>query len=340
MSRPTIYELAEMVGLSAGTVSRVMNGREGIAPATRERVLRVAAEHGYQASFHARNLRSRRSLAIGVVSPLRASELVLNPVYPELLGGIGDGLSGGGYVLTLLTATDEVEHERVKTLVREHRVDGLIFPAARDGDLLVTWAQEQRVPMVLVGQRDDRPRVPWVDCDADRAAERLATRLLDAGRRRFAILSGPPSYSSARLRREGSLRALQAAGAEVCADAVGDFSTQFGLETARELLRRPAAERPDAILAASDLIAAGALQAAHDTSMRVPEDVAITGFDDRLLASYVWPALTTVRMPLSEMGAASAELVMRMARGEPVETSRLVFRTSLIARASTPEDDQ
>src|ERR1700740_3657593 len=103
MIRPTIYELAEMVGLSAGTVSRVMNGREGIAPATRERVLRVAAEHGYQASFHARNLRSRRSLAIGVVSPLRASELVLNPVYPELLGGIGDGLSAGGYVLTLLT---------------------------------------------------------------------------------------------------------------------------------------------------------------------------------------------------------------------------------------------
>jgi LacI family transcriptional regulator len=334
---PTIYELAEMVGVTAATVSRVMNGRDGVGPETRERVLRVAAEHGFTPSFHAKNLAARRSYSLGVVFPLRASELVENPVYPELLGGIGDAMSEAGFVLSLLTATSDAEVDRVRSLVEQRRVDGLLFPASRVGDRLVSWALDDTVPTVLVGHRDERAGLCWVDCAGDDAIEELTRRLLAAGRRRLVFVNGPMEYSSVRLRLEGFRRAVAGSGAEA-REVDAEFTLESGYRAVCTLLaERRDGDVCDALVCVNDLVAAGALQALREAGRSVPGDVAVTGFDDRFLAQFVTPALTTVRMPLGAMGRKGAELLVRLANGQAVDELQTVLPTELVERGSTPD---
>jgi LacI family transcriptional regulator len=331
--QPTIYELADLAGTTAGTVSRVMNRRDGVGPELRERVLKIAAERGYKPSFHARNLAARRSYNLGVVFPLRASELVENPVYPELLGAIGDAMAEAGFVLSLLTATNDVEAERVRSLVRVRRVDGLLFPAARCGDPLVDWAIEEQVPAVLVGHRHAGD-ICWVDCAGDDATESLTRHLVESGRRRLLFINGPMEYSSVRLRLEGFRRATAEAGV-VAREASAEFTSESGYDAMRSVLAGAAA-RPDAVVCVNDLVAAGALQALREHGLRVPEDVAVSGFDDRFLAQWVTPALTTVKMPLSAMGRRGAEMLVRLANGQPVPDRRLVLDAEIVERDSTP----
>jgi LacI family transcriptional regulator len=332
--QPTIYELAELAGTTAGTVSRVMNQRDGVGPELRERVLRIAAERGYKPSFHARNLAARRSFNLGVVFPLRASELVENPVYPELLGAIGDAMAEAGFVLSLLTATNEPEAERVRSLVRVRRVDGLLFPAARCGDLLVDWAIEAEVPTVLVGHRHTAGDVCWVDCAGDEAIESLTRHLVTSGRRRLLFINGPMEYSSVRLRLEGFRRAAALPGVEA-REASAEFTSESGYDAMRSVLGEAGAP-PDAVVCVNDLVAAGALQALREAGLSVPGDVAVSGFDDRFLAQWVTPSLTTVKMPLSAMGRRGAEMLVRLANGQAVTDRQLVLDAEIVERDSTP----
>jgi LacI family transcriptional regulator len=331
---PTIYELAALAGTTATTVSRVMNRRDGVGAELRDRVLRIAREHGYEPSFHARNLAARRSFSLGVVFPLRASELVENPVYPELLGGIGDAFAEAGYVLSLLTATDGASAEQVRSLVRERRVDGLLFPAARCGDELVDWAVDEGVPTVLVGHRDERPDLCWVDCAGDAAVEILTGRLLVAGRRRLVFLNGPMEYSSVRLRLDGFRRAVADASAEA-REASAEFTSESGYEAMRTILAE-GGEHPDAVVCVNDLVAAGALRALSEVGLSVPGDVAVTGFDDRFLAQWLSPALTTVKMPLTAMGRLGADMLVRLANRETVRERHVVLEAAIVERSSTP----
>jgi LacI family transcriptional regulator len=283
---------------------------------------------------HARNLAARRSYNLGVVFPLRASELVENPVYPELLGAIGDAMAEAGFVLSLLTATNELEAERVRSLVRVRRVDGLLFPAARCGDPLVDWAIEAEVPTVLVGHRHAVGDVCWVDCASDVATESLTRHLVESGRRRLLFINGPMEYSSVRLRLDGFRRAVADAGL-VAQEASAEFTSESGYEAMRTVLA-DADARPDAVVCVNDLVAAGALQALREHGLRVPEDVAVSGFDDRFLAQWVTPALTTVKMPLSAMGRRGAEMLVRLANGQTVPDRQVVLDAEIVERDSTP----
>jgi LacI family transcriptional regulator len=331
--RLTISDIARFAGVSKGTVSRVINGRDGVGAETRDRVLALMREMGFEASYFAQNLAGRRSWTVGVVFPFIPSELFANPVYPELLGGIGDELAVAGYSLSVLTMSADSPYELLQRDIARGRVDGVILPAAREGDDLLELLIDADVPTVLVGHRAADPNAVWVDCDSDRALAELTTELLEQGHRRLALINGPRDVQACRLREEGFQRAAERYADAHVRSFYGEFSAEHGYATARQALDAPADERPTAILAGSDLIAGGCLGAARERGIEVGADLAVTGFDDDRLAPLMHPPLTSVRMPLLEMGRAAAERLMALINGEAPGES-VVLSTNVVWRES------
>jgi LacI family transcriptional regulator len=312
-----------------------VNGRDGVGAATRARVLSLIDEQGYRASFFAQNLAAQRAQAIGVVFPLLASELVIHPVFPELLGAVGDAAGDAGYSLSLVTAPERDRNDQVLDEVSRGRLDGVLLPDVRAGDDLIDQLAEREFPTVVVGHRADQ--VAWVDCDHDQAAFELATLLIETGHERIAFLNGPSELMACELRRIGYRRALEAAGLPWRAELEreGTFSAKHGFEALVDLLAQPKRGRPTAVVAASDLIAAGAYQAARSQRLRVPEDLAITGFDDQPVAAHLQPPLTSVRMPIAEMGRFATYVLLRLIEGEDVRPRSLVLPTEIVLRESS-----
>jgi LacI family transcriptional regulator len=331
--RLTMSDIAREAGVSKGTVSRVLNGREGVGDETRARILSLMAEHSYHASFSAQSLAVQRSFNLGVVFPGSASGVLANPTYTELLGAIGDRSEEAGYGLSLLTTSTESGDERILRDVARGRLDGVLLPGVRDGDSTLDRLIDAGAPTVLIGHRDDR--VPWTDSDGDRALYDMTTALVRAGHRRLAFLDGPTEYMACRLRNEGFERAMGEAGLQPAAVTSGPFSSEYGFREAARLLE--ASDRPTAIMCGSDLIAAGSLAAIRERGLRVPEDVAVTGFDDDRLAPVMSPALTSVRMPIRDLGVLAVELLLALIDGEPIERRTHLLSTTVVMRASTGE---
>jgi LacI family transcriptional regulator, galactose operon repressor len=331
--RLTMSDIAREAGVSKGTVSRVLNGREGVGSETRERILSLMAEHEYHASFSAQSLAVQRSFNIGVVFPGPASGVLANPTYTELLGAIGDRSEESGYGLSLLTTSTESGDERVLRDVARGRLDGVLLPGVRDGDSTLDRLIDGGAPTVLIGHRDDR--VPWTDSDGDRAFHDMTTALVRAGHRRLAFLDGPTEYMACRLRQEGFERALGEAGLEPVAITSGPFSSDYGFREAGRLL--DGRDRPTAIMAGSDLIAAGCMAAIRERGLRVPQDVAVTGFDDDRLAPVMSPPLTSVRMPIRDLGVLAVELLLALIENEPIEHRTHLLRSTVVMRASSGE---
>jgi LacI family transcriptional regulator len=331
--RLTMSDIAREAGVSKGTVSRVLNGREGVGDETRARILSLMAAHSYEASFSAQSLAVQRAFNIGVVFPGSASGVLANPTYTELLGAIGDRSDESGYGLSLLTTSTESGDARVLRDVARGRLDGVLLPAVKDGDSMLDRLIDAGAPTVLIGHRD--ARVPWTDSDGDRALHELTTALVRAGHRRLAFLDGPTEYMACRLRQEGFERALREAGVAPVAITSGPFSSEYGFREAARLLE--ATERPTAIMCGSDLIAAGCLAAIREHGLRVPDDVAVTGFDDDRLAPVMSPPLTSVRMPIRDLGVLAVELLLALIEGDPVERPTHLLETTVVMRASSGE---
>jgi DNA-binding LacI/PurR family transcriptional regulator len=175
--------------------------------------------------------------------------------------------------------------------------------------------------------------VPWTDSDGDRALHELTTALVRDGHRRLAFLDGPTEYMACRLRQEGFERALRAADLEPVAITSGPFSSDYGFREAARLLAAP--EPPTALMAGSDLIAAGCLAAIRERGLRVPDDVVVTGFDDDRLAPVMSPPLTSVRMPIRDLGTLAVELLLALIEDEPIERATHLLTTTVVMRAST-----
>ena len=331
--RLTMSDIAREAGVSKGTVSRVLNGREGVGDETRARILSLMAEHSYEASFSAQSLAVQRAFNIGVVFPGSASGVLANPTYTELLGAIGDRSEESGYGLSLLTTSTDSGDARVLRDVARGRLDGVLLPAVKDGDSILDRLVDAGAPTVLIGHRDDR--VPWTDSDGDRALRDLTAALLRAGHRRLAFLDGPTEYMACRLRQEGFEHALREAGVAPLAITSGPFSSEYGFREAARLLEAP--ERPTAIMCGSDLIAAGCLAAIRERGLRVPQDVAVTGFDDDRLAPVMSPPLTSVRMPIRDLGVLAVELLLALIEGHPIERPTHLLETTVVMRASSGE---
>ena len=328
----TIHDIARRAGVSVATVSRVINQQPGVGAETRARLEKLFAELGYSVNVQAQQLSTGRSKLIGVVFPVEISRIVLHPVYLPLLGAVGDAAAERGHAVLLATSSGHLD--QTLDVLHRHGVDGVILPAAGPTDPLLGALGDLKAHTVLIGHRSDEPQLRWVDSDHDVAAYRLTRHLIENGRRRLVHLGGPGEVSAAVLRAKGFVQAIDEAGSAVSFAAVEQisFSSALAAARARSILTDPAGP-PDAIVCGSDLIASGVLLAARELGISVPGALAVTGFDDLELATHTAPPLTSVRMPLQQLGTAAVSMLLDYPNG--VSPRSVLLNTEILYRDST-----
>lgn len=339
--RPTLEAVAARAGVSRATVSRVVNGSDGVREPLAERVRQAVDELGYVPNQAARSLVTKRHDAVAVIVAEPETRVFADPFFARQLRGISKELTAHDNQLVLLLTEDRDDHVRVGRYLAGGHVDGALVFSLHIDDPLPELIQRAGLPTVFGGRPDfngGRGGVSYVDSDNRGGARDAVRHLLGLGRRRVAHITGALDQTSAVDRHDGYRDVM--ADADPRLVARGDFTPASGERAMRELLgRHPGL---DAVFAANDLMAAGALRVLREHGRRVPEDVAVVGFDDMLpIAEQTDPPLTTVRQDIEEMGRLMARLLLRDLdhTGMPEETSGarpdgLILPTTLIRRSS------
>jgi DNA-binding LacI/PurR family transcriptional regulator len=327
--RPTLESVATRAGVSRATASRVVNGSPTVAPHIREAVLRAVADLGYVPNQAARSLVTQRTNSVALVLTESAGRVFSDdPFFPSIVQGASQVLDAAGKQLVLMMVNSGASHERVEQFTLGGHVDGVMVASLHGADPLPGTLARMGIPVVVNGRPIGRTTVPYVDV-ANEAGARLAVRhLLTTGRRRIATIAGPQDMVGGIDRLNGYRAELQGSDRRSII-AVGDFTRESGIAAMRQLL----ADDPalDAVFAASDLMAAGALRALRQAGRRVPDDVAVIGFDDNEIARYTEPPLTTIRQPIADIGRTMARQLLSLAAGETVEPAT-VLPTELVVR--------
>ncbi|MFE6822134.1 LacI family DNA-binding transcriptional regulator [Streptomyces sp. NPDC057690] len=332
---PTLEEVAVRAGVGRGTVSRVINNAAGVKASTRRAVQRAVEELGYVPNLAARSLAGRRADAVALVLTEPDWRQFAEPFFSEIVGSLGDALADTGMQLLLTLVRSDAERQRFLEYARGGRVDGALLVSVHAGDPLPDMLAEARLPTVMLGRRSGDEHVSYVDADNVGGARSAVAHLLQRGRREIATITGPLDMYVAQCRLRGYREAMAAAGqgGERSWVAESDFTQESGRRAMAELLERH--PEIDGVLAASDTTAVGALQALRAAGRRVPEDVAVIGFDDFPLAERTEPRLTTVRQPLEEIGRAMIRLLLEEMDEPAVAWRHVILRTELVVRESS-----
>ena len=334
-----MIDVARKAGVSIKTVSRVLNNEPHVKEALREQVRAAAREVGYVPSTPARRLRSRRSYTIHMVSHSHRSNYV-----NAIQFGAMQTCQDEGYQLVMSLMDDlrdlplDALRERFGKLIATSKPDGLILvPPLSNDERLFDVLNEFEVPVARVGPNDIPAAQIIVKIDERQAARELTAHLISLGHRRIAVVRGKEDQNATHERHAGYCDALRAAGVAVDAALVkpGDFNFESGLTAGHELLAMDT--RPTAVFAANDDMAAGVLMAAHRMGLEIPRDVSVVGFDDSEIAEKMWPALTTVRQPLLDLGQLAARQLIDAATRKPGQPERPsgMMEYSIIYRDST-----
>ena len=292
----TIKDVARVAGVSVATVSRALNGAENVLPDTRRRILDVAQQLRYSPSGAARSLITRRTDTIGALLPDLHGEF-----FSELIRGIDQAARARGLHLLLSSSHDDASEVAAALRAMNGRVDGLIVMSPHADDDFLSQNLPPALPAVLLSSGMHAATQPVFAVDNFGGAREMTAHLVASGRRRIAFLGGPATNFEARERERGHRAGLPEGVRPWLLE--GDFSEAGGQRAGAMLLGLPAAERPDAVFAANDIMAIGLLGALQAGGARVPDDIALAGFDDIPVARYVSPALTTMRVPIAAMGS-------------------------------------
>ncbi len=327
----TIREVAASARVSVATVSRVVSGSpHRVSEGTRNRVLAAVERLQYQPNLVARGLKKRVTHTIGLIVPD-----ISNPFFPAIARGIEDVANRAGLAVLLCNTDEDLGKERsYLTLLRKRMVDGLIFATVGANTEHLRMLRRQHIPAVLIARAPDGVEIDAVLVDNRRGAREATEHLLRLGHQRIAFIGGPATVSPAKERHAGYRDALGGAG--VRADPLlvvdGAFRAEGGAAAVGELLRRGV--RFTAIIAGNDLMAIGAMEELRRRGRRLPEDVAVVGFDDIMFASLVEPPLTTVAQPTYRMGALAMERLLDLIGGGSRAPRRLVLDPQLVVRRS------
>ncbi|BDH72201.1 LacI family DNA-binding transcriptional regulator [Streptomyces sp. PLM4] len=339
--RPTLEAVAARAGVSRATVSRVVNGGAGVTEQLAARVRRAVDELGYVPNRAARALVTRRHDAVAVVIAEPETRVFTDPFFALQLRGISEELTARDAQLVLMLTRGDEDSERVGRYLAGGHVDGALVFSVHLDDPLPGLVRRTGLPAVFGGRPGDLAATPYVDCDNRGGARAAVRHLASLGRRRIAHISGPLDQTSAVDRLDGwrDITGAAGAGLDSAPDllASGDFTPEGGARAMSTLLER----RPDldAVFAASDLTASGALWTLRGAGLRVPEDVAVVGFDDlRTVAQHTDPPLTTVRQDIEEMGRLMARSLLDAGEGvdrpDSAAPDGIVLPTTLVRRAS------
>jgi DNA-binding LacI/PurR family transcriptional regulator len=331
---PTLDEVALLAGVSRATVSRVINDSPRVSPEARQAVQAAVEQLRYVPNRLARSLVTRRTDTIALVLSEPNTRAFSDPFFAGIVRGVSATLADTDQNLVLLTARGTREQEKIGRFVRQGHVDGVVLMSLHTDDLLPDLLTEARIPVVFSGRPLDGRPVPYVDADNEGGAEQATRLLVEQGRRRIGTVTGPGDMIAGIDRSAGYRAALAKGGLPLRPELVveGDFTEAGGARAMSELLDR--APDVDAVFCASDLMAVGALRVLREAGRRVPEDVAVVGFDDAPVAEASDPALTTVAQPLEEMSRLMTELLLEQIRGAEGEPRVEICQTRLIRRAS------
>ncbi len=329
--RPTLEKVARFAGVSRATVSRVVNGSPTVDADIRDRVLRAVRELDYVPNPAARSLVTQRTGSVALVVPEPSSRVFSDDqFFSTLIRGVSVELESADQQLVLMLASAPTSSARIQRFASGGHVDGVIFASVHGADPLPATLARYGIPVVTCGRQLGHHQIPYVDVDQVGGVVAAIQHLLAGGRRRIATIAGPQDMVAGIDRLAGYRDALRSTRRRSII-AFGDFTRESGAAAMRELLEDDPAL--DAVFVASDLMAEGALRTLRQAGRRVPEDVAVIGFDDVDMAKYTEPPLTTVSQPIEEMGRELVRLVMGLVHGLEVNPA-LVLPTTLRVRES------
>ncbi|NUT33243.1 MAG: LacI family DNA-binding transcriptional regulator [Hamadaea sp.] len=330
-SRPTIHDVARVAGVSRGTVSRALNGDAYVSAAALAAVQRAVAETGYVVNRAARSLVTQKTGSVVMVLSEPQERLFEDPNYSTLMRVAMRRLADRDISLVIMLSANDGDRERVVRYVRGGHCDGVLLVTTHSGEPLLDELSRHRIPAVTCGEiPGGRHKVPYAAADDRGGAQRMAQYLVDSGRRRIATITGPLDTPGGLLRLEGFCDVLGRKATKKLI-AYGDWTRHSGEVAMQELLEK--SPDVDAVFVGNDLMAAGALATLRAAGRRVPEDVAVAGFDDSSVAMSTHPPLTTIRQPLEQVAEETVRLLLDLIDGAE-QVDPVILPTELVIRES------
>lgn len=333
MADLTLEDIARQAGVSRSTVSRVLNQHPNVRDNVRKRVLEVIENTGYHPNAAARTLASQRSWMIGLVLSRSVSSFFTDPYYPRLIQGIAQACNQQNLTLGLFLVSSQADEKKMfSRLSRRGYLDGILVQSGPVGDHLIDRLVQTNMPLVIVGRPAQTAEVSYIDVDNVEAAYSAVSHLVRLGYRRIATITGPCNTAVGLDRSDGYRKALEERGREVDEDLIaeGDFTEMGGYYAMQRLLLA----RPDAVFAASDIMAIGAMRAAREAGLSIPAELAFVGFDDLPLTSQPDPQLTTIRQPVYQFGVKAVEILNDLIENGLTPARRVIMDTELVIRDS------
>lgn len=326
----TIKDIAEKLGVSYATVSRALNNRPEVKEETRQKVLDAAGEMGYRPNRIARSLVTRRSQCLGLIVPD-----IMNPFFAELARGVDEAAAKQGYSVYLCnTNWNEKKELTYLNLLDGRQTDGIILASARDEGTNVKKFIERELPLVVVNSLFKEFDCHQVMIDNIRGGYLATAHLIKLGHRSIGFIGGLKHVKATVDRLEGLRLALKEEGLKIDEQLIsfGAYTWESGFSRTKALLDQ--GKRPSAIFAANDIVALGAIQAADERGLKIPEDLAIVGFDDIAFSAYPKVRLSTVSQEKKQLGRCAVEIILKQLKGKPglPKKERIVLQPSLVIR--------
>lgn len=333
MEDMTIDQVAELAYVSRSVVSRVLNNHPNVSDEARQRVLDVIEEHDYRPSSVARSLATDRSYEISVLTPRRGDESLANGYWPLLYSGIFEQCLERGYFVSLSMVSPDMDGE-IQERARDQRFDGHILITTEVTDLVASSLQSRDAPIVLIGRDSEWDGISSIDIDNVKGGYEAGLHLCSLGHDDIGLILGSRELKETSDRREGFEQALSETACSLSEDHVaeGDYSQDSGYSIIQDWAEQ--GTMPTGLFCASDTMAMGALLALHDAGYKVPDDVAVVGFDNLPASRYTIPPLTTVRQPVYEKGQAAANLLLDQIETQDAEPVHTELDPELIVRES------
>ncbi|MGB9779554.1 LacI family DNA-binding transcriptional regulator [Caldanaerobacter sp.] len=329
----TIKDIARLANVSVTTVSRVINNKpEGVSEETRQKILKLVRELGYQPNAIARGLVTKKTKTIGLIIPD-----ISNPFFPDIARGVEDSAHIYGYNVFLCNTDDnlEKESEYIKAL-KEKYVDGIIFTSSSiPKHEHIIELVESGIPVVIMDRRVDSENIYGVFLDNYEGGYIATKHLIDLGHEKIGCITGPLHTKSARERLEGYKKALLDSGIKIDEKLIfeGDYKINGGIIGAERLLKDN--KDMSAIFACNDLMAYGAYKTIRSFGYKIPDDISVVGFDDIQLSQILEPQLTTIKQPAYDMGLTAARMLIKLIEGKKLKKKIINFRPQLVIRQST-----
>jgi len=329
----TLKDVARLAGVSTATVSRVVNNSNNVDPDTRSKVRKALKQLGYKPSRVARRLRVAhgKTNMLGLIIPD-----IQNLFFAEIARGVEDVGYANNYAVLLCNSDESAKKEKFYLdVMRAEHVDGIIFPPLNETDPEVTTLVRSGMPVVCVDRSVSNISVDTVEVNNHRGAHLAVEFLISKGHRRIGFISGRPDISTSRERKRGYQDTLKAHGVEVNPGLIriGDYKQESGRLLTEQLLDLQ--ERPTALFVANNLMTLGSLAAIHNRGLRVPDDIAVIGFDDLPWAESINPPLTVVRQPAYEVGQKAAKLLFERLAEPGRKPTRISLDPTLVIRRSS-----